>query len=133
MLAVVNAFNVFDIMDGAAAIVAAVSALSWPHIAVIQGDIALAVVVLGLAGACLGFLPYNMAGPARIFLGDGGSMPIGFVLGGVGCGSVAGRCAATWHLVWSAVLVVGPTGARHRRSGWCPAAARESALLTGGQ
>ena len=34
----------------------------------------------GLAGACVGFLPYNLASPARIFLGDGGSLPIGFVV-----------------------------------------------------
>ncbi len=32
-----------------------------------------------LAGACAGFLPWNLAGPAKIFLGDGGSMPIGFL------------------------------------------------------
>ena len=46
----------------------------------IEGDIALAILVFGLAGACLGFLPYNLASPARIFLGDGGSLPIGFVV-----------------------------------------------------
>ena len=40
----------------------------------------LAVLAFGLAGACLGFLPYNLASPARIFLGDGGSLPIGFVV-----------------------------------------------------
>ena len=34
----------------------------------------------GLAGACAGFLPYNLARPARIFLGDGGSLPIGFIV-----------------------------------------------------
>ncbi len=33
-----------------------------------------------LCGACLGFLPYNLAGPAKIFLGDGGSMPLGFAV-----------------------------------------------------
>ena len=46
----------------------------------IEGDIALAILVFGLAGACVGFLPYNLASPARIFLGDGGSLPIGFVV-----------------------------------------------------
>jgi UDP-GlcNAc:undecaprenyl-phosphate/decaprenyl-phosphate GlcNAc-1-phosphate transferase len=106
VLAVVNAFNVFDIMDGAAAIVAAVSALSLATIAWIEGDIALAVMVLGLAGACLGFLPYNMAGPARIFLGDGGSMPIGFVLAAAAA-ALSQTDVRGVELVLVAVLVVG--------------------------
>jgi UDP-N-acetylmuramyl pentapeptide phosphotransferase/UDP-N-acetylglucosamine-1-phosphate transferase len=86
--------------------VAAVSALSLAVIASLEGDVALGVVVVGLAGACLGFLPYNLAGPARIFLGDGGSMPIGFVLA-----ASASALSHLGHLGWElglvAVLVVG--------------------------
>jgi len=75
-----NAFNLMDNMDGAAATVGAVSAMATAVLALIGGDVALAVICVGLSGACLGFLPYNLAGPARIFLGDGGSLPIGFVV-----------------------------------------------------
>jgi UDP-GlcNAc:undecaprenyl-phosphate GlcNAc-1-phosphate transferase len=38
---------------------------------------------LSLAGACAGFLPHNLARPSRIFLGDGGSTPIGFLLAAI--------------------------------------------------
>jgi UDP-GlcNAc:undecaprenyl-phosphate GlcNAc-1-phosphate transferase len=81
IVGVVNAFNLFDNMDGAAATLAAVTALGIAIVASLQHDVALAVLALALAGACVGFLPYNLARPARIFLGDGGSLPIGFVIG----------------------------------------------------
>ena len=45
-----------------------------------EGGIAVAALSFGLAGACAGFLPHNLARPSRIFLGDGGSTPIGFLL-----------------------------------------------------
>jgi UDP-GlcNAc:undecaprenyl-phosphate GlcNAc-1-phosphate transferase len=80
VVGLVNAFNLMDNMDGAAATVAAVSALGVAALALRAGDRDLAVLTLGLAGACVGFLRYNLAHPARIFMGDGGSMPIGFIL-----------------------------------------------------
>ena len=80
VVGLVNAFNLIDNMDGAAATVAAVTAAAVGALALIEGDVALAVLTFGLAGACLGFLPYNLASPARIFLGDGGSLPIGFIV-----------------------------------------------------
>jgi UDP-GlcNAc:undecaprenyl-phosphate GlcNAc-1-phosphate transferase len=82
VVGVVNAFNLMDNMDGAASSVAGVSALGVAALAIIVGDTTLAVIVLALAGACVGFLPFNLAAPSRIFLGDGGSMPLGFVLAG---------------------------------------------------
>ena len=79
VVGLVNAFNLMDNMDGAAATVGAVTAVATASMALLVGDPALAVMCGCLAGACLGFLPYNLAGPARIFLGDGGSLPVGFV------------------------------------------------------
>jgi UDP-GlcNAc:undecaprenyl-phosphate GlcNAc-1-phosphate transferase len=77
-----NAFNLMDNMDGAASTVGAVCAAGIGSAAATQSDILLAALALALAGACLGFLPYNLRAraPARIFLGDGGSIPIGFAL-----------------------------------------------------
>jgi UDP-GlcNAc:undecaprenyl-phosphate/decaprenyl-phosphate GlcNAc-1-phosphate transferase len=80
VIGIVNAFNLMDNMDGAAATVAAVSGAGVAALAVINDDPTGAALALGLAGACVGFLKDNLASPARIFLGDGGSMPIGFVL-----------------------------------------------------
>ena len=80
VVGLVNAFNLMDNMDGAAATLATVIAVSVGVLAMLESDVALAVLCFGLAGACVGFLPYNLASPARIFLGDGGSLPIGFVI-----------------------------------------------------
>lgn len=80
VVGVANAFNLMDNMDGVTAAVGAVTALGTAILAVIGGDPELAILCLGLSGACFGFLPYNARGPARIFLGDGGSLPIGFVI-----------------------------------------------------
>jgi UDP-GlcNAc:undecaprenyl-phosphate GlcNAc-1-phosphate transferase len=78
-----NAFNLMDNMDGAASIVAAACAAGIAAQALVVGSAGgLALIALALAGSCLGFLPHNLRrrAPARIFLGDGGSLPIGFIV-----------------------------------------------------
>ncbi len=83
VVGVVNAVNLMDNMDGAAATVAGVSALGAGVLALVAGNAALAVLCVAVAGACAGFLPRNLARPARIFMGDGGSMPLGFLVAGL--------------------------------------------------
>src|SRR5919199_1827079 len=80
VVAVVNAFNLFDNMDGAASTMALVVSAGVVGMGVVHDDTWLAVAAATLCGACLGFLPHNLASPARIFLGDGGSMPVGFAV-----------------------------------------------------
>lgn len=80
VVGVVNAFNLMDNLDGAAATVGGISAGGVAVAALIEGSPALAAVALALSGACAAFLVYNLQQPARIFLGDGGSMTIGFLL-----------------------------------------------------
>jgi len=75
-----NAFNLMDNLDGAAGTVAGVSATGIGVAAWLNSDPVTAAFAFALAGACAGFLPHNLAGPARIFLGDGGSLPIGFLV-----------------------------------------------------
>ncbi len=80
LVAIVNAFNLIDGLDGLASGLAIISAVGLCGILTIQpkpGDV---LVLLGFIGACLGFLRYNFH-PASIFLGDTGSMFIGFTLG----------------------------------------------------
>jgi UDP-GlcNAc:undecaprenyl-phosphate/decaprenyl-phosphate GlcNAc-1-phosphate transferase len=79
---IVNAFNLMDNLDGAAASVAAVVAAGIATFAIRGDTLGLAVIAVSLLGALVGFLRYNLAGPARIFLGDGGSMAIGFLIAG---------------------------------------------------
>jgi UDP-GlcNAc:undecaprenyl-phosphate/decaprenyl-phosphate GlcNAc-1-phosphate transferase len=80
VVGLVNAFNLMDNMDGAAGAVASASGAGAAALALVGEAPHLAGLGLAVSGACLGFLRYNLASPARIFLGDGGSMPIGFVV-----------------------------------------------------
>jgi UDP-N-acetylmuramyl pentapeptide phosphotransferase/UDP-N-acetylglucosamine-1-phosphate transferase len=80
LVAVINAFNLIDGLDGLASGLAIISATGLCGIFVLghqPGDV---LVLLGLIGACLAFLRYNFH-PATIFLGDTGSMFLGFILG----------------------------------------------------
>jgi UDP-GlcNAc:undecaprenyl-phosphate GlcNAc-1-phosphate transferase len=80
VVGLVNAMNLLDNMDGAAGTVAAAIGLGIVLFALFDAAAGSAVTPAALAGGCVGFLRYNLARPARIFLGDGGSMPIGFLL-----------------------------------------------------
>ncbi len=75
-----NAFNLIDGMDGLAAGVGLVATVTMLIAALTQGNLPLALATLPLAGCLLGFLRYNFNG-ASVFLGDCGSLLIGFLLG----------------------------------------------------
>ena len=75
-----NAFNLIDGMDGLAAGVGLVSTLTMLLAALTQNNLPLVLATLPLAGCLLGFLRYNF-NPASVFLGDSGSLLIGFLLG----------------------------------------------------
>ncbi len=79
ILAVTNAFNLLDHMDGLSSGVAAISGLGFLVVALQTGQEALAGPLVALLGACAGFLLFNFP-PARIFLGDAGSLFLGFWL-----------------------------------------------------
>ena len=81
LMAASNAFNLLDGMDGLAGGAGLFATLTIFIAALLQGDGApLALATIPLAGCLLGFLRYNFA-PASVFLGDSGSLVIGFVLG----------------------------------------------------
>jgi UDP-GlcNAc:undecaprenyl-phosphate GlcNAc-1-phosphate transferase len=83
---IINAFNLMDNLDGACATVGGVCAIGIGTMAAIHGQAAIAGLSFALAGGCAGFLPFNLARPSRIFLGDGGSMLIGFLVGALSLG-----------------------------------------------
>ncbi len=80
LIGITNAINLVDIMDGLAAGVGLVAALSLLVVALINGNHQIAILTATLAGALAGFLRYNFQ-PARIYLGDTGSLFIGLNLG----------------------------------------------------
>jgi UDP-GlcNAc:undecaprenyl-phosphate GlcNAc-1-phosphate transferase len=106
VLGLINAYNLMDNLDGAAATVGCVSAAGVGTLAAIEGDAALGAIMLALAGSCAGFLPFNLARPSRIFLGDGGSMPLGLVVA-AGTMSLPNAGAMGWAVIPLAVVLVG--------------------------
>ncbi|MCA9189810.1 MAG: undecaprenyl/decaprenyl-phosphate alpha-N-acetylglucosaminyl 1-phosphate transferase [Planctomycetales bacterium] len=80
ILGAINSFNLIDGVDGLASTVGLVISLALGTLSLMHGDVVDATVAFAVAGAILGFLPYNSA-PASMYLGDAGSMLIGLVLG----------------------------------------------------
>lgn len=76
---VTNAINLIDGLDGLAVGISFISAMTMLAILTLTGDVDLALICAAMAGACVGFLPYNF-NPATIFMGDTGSMFLGFML-----------------------------------------------------
>ena len=81
IVAVTNAVNLIDGLDGLSCGVSTISALSILVSSFFMSDVPSIAILLTaiLAGSCLGFLPYNF-NPAKIFMGDTGSMFLGFAL-----------------------------------------------------
>lgn len=98
-----NAFNLIDGLDGLASGVGLCGALTVLVAAWMQGNFALAMAAVPLAGALSGFLLYNRA-PASVFLGDSGSLLIGFVLGSAGI--IWGQKSATLFSMSAPVIAM---------------------------
>jgi len=79
IIAITNAVNFIDGLDGLAVGISTISSITMLVIAILVSDTEVAIFMAALAGACLGFLPYNF-NPAKIFMGDTGALFLGFVL-----------------------------------------------------
>ena len=109
-----NALNLADGLDGLAAGLAAIASATFLAVSIIQSStettfIAKQLKLAGvlsaiLAGSCFGFLPYNFS-PASVFMGDGGALGIGFLLGAI---TVIGTLKTTAVLsIMIPIIVVG--------------------------
>lgn len=79
VLTLTNAFNIIDIMDGLAGGIASISVLFLAVISYINKQYFISILSAALLGAIIGFLRYNF-NPAKIYLGDSGSLFLGFIL-----------------------------------------------------
>ncbi len=79
LLCILNAVNLIDGLDGLAVGVSCIMSVCVMVILILLVSPAVAIVAAALAGACLGFIPYNF-NPAKMFMGDTGSMFIGYTL-----------------------------------------------------
>jgi UDP-GlcNAc:undecaprenyl-phosphate GlcNAc-1-phosphate transferase len=105
IVGITNAVNFLDNMNGLCAGLGAIAALALCAINLRSGEAAVAVLAAALAGACLGILPYNWP-RARIFLGDAGSMLIGFLLAALSVMGVYTRGAEVPVLAVSSPLCI---------------------------
>ncbi|MEW6009463.1 MAG: hypothetical protein AB1629_07510 [Candidatus Omnitrophota bacterium] len=79
VIGITNAFNLLDNMDGLAAGTAAICSLMIFISSLVLNNDGVGIIALILSAACLGFLPYNF-NPAKIYMGDSGSMFLGYSL-----------------------------------------------------
>ena len=101
LLAMTNALNFLDNMDGLAGGVAAIAGAFLTVAMLLAEQWFVAGLAACVAGACLGFLPHNFP-RARVFMGDGGSLVLGFVLGFL---SVRGTYISEGGSQWWGVLL----------------------------
>jgi len=80
IVGITNAVNLIDGLDGLAVGVSTISSLTMLVVALlVTADGNVALILAALAGACLGFMPYNL-NPAKIFMGDTGALLLGYLL-----------------------------------------------------
>jgi len=79
VIVIINGFNLIDGIDGLAGGLGLISSLSFGVIALIIGQVDIALIAFSLSGALVGFLRFNIF-PARIFMGDTGSLVVGMIL-----------------------------------------------------
>lgn len=102
--AIMNVVNLIDGLDGLAAGITAIACFALLVIALQAGQAHAVIITASLAGCTLGFLPYNF-NPARIFMGDTGSMFLGFALAAVSIEGTLKSATATALAV--PILVLG--------------------------
>lgn len=83
VLAITHAMNLLDNMDGLSAGVATIAAMTFFGIAVLNGQFLVAALSIALVGCAVGFLRHNRY-PARIYMGDAGSLFLGLMLAVIG-------------------------------------------------
>jgi UDP-GlcNAc:undecaprenyl-phosphate GlcNAc-1-phosphate transferase len=107
IVGITNAFNIIDVMDGLSGGIAAIAALTLSVIAMLNGKTTVAIMAVALAGSAIGFLRYNF-NPARIYMGDTGSMFLGFTLAALSIGNTVGSYTRTNFFGFLApVLILG--------------------------
>jgi UDP-GlcNAc:undecaprenyl-phosphate GlcNAc-1-phosphate transferase len=83
IVGVTAAFSILDYMDGLCAGIAAIAAAGFALLAIAGGQVLVGILAAAVLGAAAGFLKWNY-NPARVFMGDGGAMFLGFMMATLG-------------------------------------------------
>jgi UDP-GlcNAc:undecaprenyl-phosphate GlcNAc-1-phosphate transferase len=105
IVALMNSFNFIDGMDGLAAGIGTITAGTFAILALSLNRGGAALLAAALAGACLGFLRHNFH-PARVFMGDAGSLTLGYLLAAIAVQGVLKTAAAVALVFPTLVLLV---------------------------
>lgn len=105
IVGITNTFNLIDGLDGLTTGIATISSLMLSYIAFINGRYEFTMITLIIVGACLGFLPYNF-NPAKIFMGDTGSLFLGFMLSAISLDGTLKSATAITVLIPVCVLAI---------------------------
>lgn len=87
VVGVTNSMNIIDIMDGLAASQAAVAATGFLLVSLPSQESYVRYAAAAVAGAAMGFLPWNLSKKHKVFMGDCGSLTLGFLLAGLSLGA----------------------------------------------
>jgi UDP-N-acetylmuramyl pentapeptide phosphotransferase/UDP-N-acetylglucosamine-1-phosphate transferase len=102
---VINAVNLIDGIDGLAGGLTFISVIVLTSLLIFQGDMNFALIGLSLSGALMAFLKYNLH-PAKIFMGDTGSILLGFSLAILGIQALTNFKQATFGLDYSSAVIL---------------------------
>lgn len=105
IVGVTNAFNIIDVMDGLSSGIAAIAAITLSVVAISNEKATVAIMAIALAGSALGFLRYNF-NPAKIYMGDTGSMFLGFTLAALSIGNTVGSYTRTNYFGFIAPVMI---------------------------
>ncbi|MCX5782799.1 MAG: MraY family glycosyltransferase [Elusimicrobia bacterium] len=87
IIGITNSLNIIDIMDGLSSGIAFIACMAFLFIALPTEQIYVNFCAAALAGGILGFIPYNLSKGKKIFMGDTGSLTIGFILASISLGT----------------------------------------------
>jgi UDP-GlcNAc:undecaprenyl-phosphate GlcNAc-1-phosphate transferase len=105
IVSIINTINLIDGLDGLAAGVSIIAVLTLFAVALQENQVVAPMLAVLLAGSCLGFLKYNF-NPARVFMGDTGSMFIGYIIAAVSITGALKSAAAVTIFVPMLALAV---------------------------
>ncbi len=105
IVGITNALNIIDIMDGLSSGIAVIASLGFLFISLPSEEIYVNFTSAALAGAALGFIPYNLSKRLKIFMGDTGSLLLGFVLAALSLGTSYSRVNS--FAVFAPIFILG--------------------------
>jgi UDP-GlcNAc:undecaprenyl-phosphate GlcNAc-1-phosphate transferase len=87
IVGITNAFNIIDVMDGLSSGIASIACFAFLFISLPTEMIYVNFCAVSLAGALIGFIPFNLSSSKKIFMGDTGSLFIGFIMANLALGT----------------------------------------------